>query len=42
MGQNMEYALEMLNVEWYLQGYKFQSDLKIISLQSFDMILGMD
>jgi hypothetical protein len=32
----------MLNAEWFLQSYKFCSDLKILPLQSFDMIVGMD
>jgi hypothetical protein len=32
----------MLNVEWFLQGFAFCSDLKILPLKRFDMIVGID
>jgi hypothetical protein len=35
-------SAEMLKVEWFLQGHSFQSDLKLISPQCFDMIVGME
>jgi hypothetical protein len=33
---------EMLKVEWYIQGYEFQSDLKVIELQNLDVVVGID
>jgi hypothetical protein len=33
---------ELLQAEWFLQGYSFQFNLRVLKLQSFDMIIGMD
>jgi hypothetical protein len=35
-------SAEMLKAEWFLLGHSFQFDLKVISLRSFDMIVGME
>jgi hypothetical protein len=41
-GKIIQYAAEILNVEWYLQGHVFCSHLKVLALQNFDMVIGMD
>jgi hypothetical protein len=41
-GGFMQSVSHMVNAEWFLQGYKFCSDLKILPLQSFDMVVGMN
>jgi hypothetical protein len=41
-GNNLFCSSEMLNVVWFVQGYIFQSDLKVLELQNFDMILGLE
>jgi hypothetical protein len=33
---------ELLNATWSVCGYEFQSDLKVLSLSSYDMVLGLD
>jgi hypothetical protein len=33
---------ELTNAEWSIQGHRFTSTLKILDLQPFDMIIGMD
>jgi hypothetical protein len=33
---------ELLQASWSVQGYEFHTDLKVLILQNFDMILGMD
>jgi hypothetical protein len=38
-GQSLQSSSEMVHAEWYLQGYVFHSDLKVLSLQHFDMEL---
>jgi hypothetical protein len=32
----------LLQASWSVQGYEFHTDLKVLILQNFDMILGMD
>jgi hypothetical protein len=41
-GVPMECNLQFLDVVWEVHGLKFISDLKVLSLQHFDMILGYD
>jgi hypothetical protein len=41
-GQVMNSAAELLQAEWVVQGYIFHSELKVLALQNFDMILGME
>jgi hypothetical protein len=41
-GQVMNSAAELLQAEWVVQGYIFHSNLKVLALQNFDMILGME
>jgi hypothetical protein len=36
----LSYEGQIKRVEWFIQGYKFISDLKILPLQHFDVILG--
>jgi hypothetical protein len=38
----MQSTTELLNIEWFLQGLTFHSDLKVLQLHNFDMILGME
>jgi hypothetical protein len=38
----MQSSAKLLQAEWYVQGYLFHSDLKVLALQNFDMILGME
>jgi hypothetical protein len=41
-GTVMQSTTELLNPEWFIQGFAFHSDLKILQLHNFDMILGME
>jgi hypothetical protein len=41
-GQILQVDAEMLNAEWFMQGYSFTSDFRVLPLQSFDMTVGMD
>jgi hypothetical protein len=41
-GHTLQSLSEMLNAEWFIQGCQFHSDLKVLALQSYDMILGME
>jgi hypothetical protein len=34
--------LKMVQAEWFLQGYVLHSDLKVLGLQHFYMVIGMD
>jgi hypothetical protein len=38
----MQCTEELVSAEWSVQGYSFHSNLKILPLTSFDMIMGMD
>jgi hypothetical protein len=40
--QILQVDYEMLNAEWFMQGYSFTSDFRVLPLQSFDMIVSMD
>jgi hypothetical protein len=33
---------QLLNVGWFLQGYKFNSDLQVLDLPNLDMVVGME
>lgn len=41
-GGIMQCSSVVPQVEWRIQGYVFQQDLKVLPLQHYDMILGMD
>jgi hypothetical protein len=41
-GSRMQSSLEMLQDEWSIQDCKFHSDLKVLDLQNFDMVIGME
>jgi hypothetical protein len=41
-GQMLSCETELANVSWSVQGHHFCSALKVLPLQSYDMILGMD
>jgi hypothetical protein len=41
-GNSMYCHSQLLNAEWFLQGYKFSSDLQVLDLPSFDMVVGME
>jgi hypothetical protein len=41
-GNLMQSSIVLSNVEWYLHGHVFHLDLRIMPLQNFDMIIGMD
>lgn len=41
-GGSLICAAELLAVEWSVQGYCFHSNLKILQLGIYDLILGMD
>jgi hypothetical protein len=41
-GTVMQSTTESLNAEWFLQGLRFHSDLKVLQLHNFDMILGIE
>ncbi|CAO2151592.1 unnamed protein product [Urochloa humidicola] len=41
-GQSLKCTSQLLQTEWVMEGYQFKSDLKVISLAAFDMILGLD
>jgi hypothetical protein len=41
-GHTLQSLPEMLNAEWFIQCYQFHSDLKVLALKSYDMILGME
>jgi hypothetical protein len=41
-GSVIQAKAEILQAEWFLQGYSFHSDLRVLKLQSFDMIIDMD
>jgi hypothetical protein len=33
---------EFKDAKWFIQGYSFSSDLKVLPLQNLDMAVGMD
>jgi hypothetical protein len=41
-GSILQSVAELLQASWSIQGYEFHTDLKVLILQNFDMILGMD
>jgi hypothetical protein len=41
-GQIVQSCSELLQTKWSVQGYVFQSDLRVLQLQSFDMLIGME
>lgn len=41
-GQTLQCQSELARVPWSIQGQQFTSTLKVLPLQSYDMILGMD
>lgn len=41
-GASMRCTEEIVSAEWSVQGYSFHSNLKILPLSCFDMIVGMD
>jgi hypothetical protein len=41
-GNLLQASTELRQATWSVQGYQFQSDLKMLDLQNFDMVLGMD
>jgi hypothetical protein len=41
-GSRMQSSSELLQAEWSIQGYVFKSDLKVLPLQNFDMVIGME
>jgi hypothetical protein len=41
-GNLLQASTELRKATWSVQGYQFQSDLKMLDLQNFDMVLGMD
>ena len=41
-GSHMLCSSQILKAKWSIQGCSFQSDIKILPLSHYDMILGMD
>jgi hypothetical protein len=41
-GSSLSCDKEVLQVTWYLNEYMFTSDLKVLQISSYDLILGMD
>lgn len=41
-GQSIQCIQEVKGLEWWLQGYTFNVDAKVISLGAYDIILSMD
>jgi hypothetical protein len=41
-GKIIQSAAEILNAKWYLPGHLFCSHFKVIALQNFNMVIGMD
>jgi hypothetical protein len=41
-GETLYFDAQILNVEWFIHGYSFTLDLRVLPLQNFDMIVGMD
>jgi hypothetical protein len=41
-GSRMQSSSELLQAEWSIQGYVFKSALKVLPLQNFDMVIGME
>ncbi|CAN6322178.1 unnamed protein product [Urochloa humidicola] len=41
-GSILQCSSQFLQAEWSIQGYQFSSDLKVLPLSSYDMILGLD
>jgi hypothetical protein len=41
-GQLLQSSAELLQATWSMQGHEFQSNLKILELHNFDMIIGME
>lgn len=41
-GQLLKCDTHLQQETWYISGYEFQSDLKVLPLSSYDMILGLD
>jgi hypothetical protein len=41
-GNILQSSSELLQAEWSLQGFVFYSDLKVIPLHNFDMVVGME
>jgi hypothetical protein len=41
-GAQLTCSEQLLNVTWYIGGFPFSSDLKVLPLSNYDLILGMD
>lgn len=41
-GDKVTCSKQMLQAKWYVDAYSFNSDLKVLPLSSYDMIIGMD
>lgn len=41
-GQLLQCTFVIPEVQWYVDAYSFASDMKVLPLQHFDIILGMD
>jgi hypothetical protein len=41
-GSSLSYDKEMIHVTWYLNEYMFTSNLKVLQISRYDLILGMD
>lgn len=41
-GNTMVCNLQIVNVVWFIQGHEFVTTFKVIDLQSYDIIVGMD
>jgi hypothetical protein len=41
-GQVVKSCYEILQAKWSVQGYVSQSDIKVLQLQCFDMVIGME
>jgi hypothetical protein len=41
-GARVQCDTQLLDVVWYVQGYRFHSDFKVLPLQHFDVVIGYD
>jgi hypothetical protein len=41
-GAQLTCSEQLLDVTWYIDGFPFSSDLKVLPLSNYDLILGMD
>lgn len=41
-GQKLSCSTHIVNAAWYVDGFDFHTDLKVLQLSAYDMILGMD